>query len=250
MGAVAVTVLVGQLSVGWANDWRDAARDTATGRADKPLVTRPLLVPVVRRAALIALTLSVPLSLLSGPRAALAHLAAVGAAWAYDLGVKATLASPLPYVLAFGLLPAFLTLGLPGAPAPPAWAVVGAALLGLGAHLANVLPDIEDDLATGVRGLPQRLGAPVSAGLAASVLLAAVTVLLLGPSVAPRTWVLTAAVAAAAGATAALLGSRGRPRPGPDGPPRPTSRQPFRLTLLLAALAVGTLLARGDVLSP
>ena len=243
-------MLVGQLSVGWANDWRDAARDTATGRADKPLVTRPLLVPVVRRAALIALTLSVPLSLLSGPRAALAHLVAVGAAWAYDLGVKATLASPLPYVLAFGLLPAFLTLGLPGAPAPPAWAVLGAALLGLGAHLANVLPDIDDDLATGVRGLPQRLGAPVAAGLAASVLLAALTVLLLGPTTAPGTWALAAAAAAAAGAATSLLLSRPGPRREPAGPPRPASRRPFRLTLLLATLAVGTLLVRGDVLSP
>ena len=30
-------VLAGQLSVGWHNDWLDAARDTAAGRADKPV---------------------------------------------------------------------------------------------------------------------------------------------------------------------------------------------------------------------
>src|SRR4051794_41679632 len=28
---------VGQLSIGWSNDWLDAARDVAVGRGDKPV---------------------------------------------------------------------------------------------------------------------------------------------------------------------------------------------------------------------
>jgi len=37
-------------------------------------------------------------------------------------------------------------------------ALVAAALLGFAAHFANVLPVLRADAATGVRGLPQRLG--------------------------------------------------------------------------------------------
>ena len=103
------------------------------------------------------------------------------AAWAYNLRIKSTVLSVVPYVIAFGLLPAFVTLGLPGAPWPPWWAITAGALLGAGAHFANVVPDIADDLATGVRGLPQRLGRETSSRLAAVLLLAASLVLVFGP---------------------------------------------------------------------
>ena len=49
----------------------------------------------------------------AGWRAALAHLVAVGCAWAYDLGLKSTVVSALTYAAAFALLPVFVTLGLP-----------------------------------------------------------------------------------------------------------------------------------------
>ena len=73
-----------------------------------------------------------------------------------------------------------MTLGLPGAPWPAWWAVLAAALLGVGAHLANVLPDIDGDLATGVRGLPQRLGAATVRALIPVPLLAATCLLVFG----------------------------------------------------------------------
>jgi len=34
---VTIAVLLGQLSIGWQNDWTDAERDRAAGRADKPI---------------------------------------------------------------------------------------------------------------------------------------------------------------------------------------------------------------------
>ena len=47
-----------------------------------------------------------------------------------------------------------------GSGCPPWWATLGlGAMLGVGAHLVNALPDLADDEATGVRGLPHRLGA-------------------------------------------------------------------------------------------
>jgi len=157
--AVAVAVLAGQLATGWSNDWFDAARDTAVGRTDKPIVSGAVDVGTVRTAALVALVACIPLSLLSGWRAATAHLVAVGSAWAYNAGLKATVVSPLPYAVSFGLLPAFVTLGLPGHPWPRPAVMAATALLGIGAHFINTLADREDDARSGVVGLPQRMSA-------------------------------------------------------------------------------------------
>ena len=57
-----------------------------------------------------------------------------------------------------------------------------AALVGLGAHFANVLPDLAADRATGVRGLPQQVAArwgPGAVRAVALVLLLSASVLLL-----------------------------------------------------------------------
>jgi len=127
------------------------------------------------------------------------------------------------------LLPAFVTLGLPDSPWPPWWAVTAGALLGAGAHLANVVPDIADDLATGVRGLPQRIGRQSSSRLAATLLLVASLVLVIGPGhVGP----VTGAGLALATVLAILAGIRGS----------------FRAVLLVALLNVALLLARGSSL--
>ena len=156
---VAVAVLAGQLSTGWSNDWFDAARDRAVGRTDKPIVAGSVSLGTVRLAACTALALAVPLSLLSGWRAAVVHLVAIASAWAYNLGLKATVASPLPYAVSFGLLPAFVTLGLPGHPWPRPTIMLATALLGVGAHFINTLADREDDARSGIAGLPQRMTA-------------------------------------------------------------------------------------------
>jgi hypothetical protein len=50
------------------------------------------------------------------------------------------------------------------------------------AHAANVLPDIEDDLAVNIRGLPQRAGLRGARRLAASALAVGSAVLVLGPA--------------------------------------------------------------------
>ncbi|MET9885406.1 UbiA family prenyltransferase [Streptomyces sp. NPDC006430] len=233
VGAVAA----GQLSVGWCNDRRDLGRDLATGRRDKPLVRGAVRPAVVTAAALTALLLCVPLSLATGPLAGCAHLGAVAAAWAYNLRLKGTAFSWLPYALAFGLLPAFVTLGLPGAPWPPWWLTAAAALLGAGAHFANVLPDIDDDLATGVVGLPHRLGARRSAVFGGLLVLGAAVALVAGPpgEVPPYGWGLLAVTAA----VPVLAGSRLTGR----------SRVPFLATMALAGADVVLLLVRGAALA-
>ena len=157
--AVAAAVLAGQLSTGWSNDWFDADRDIANGRTDKPIASGAVTAARVRTAALMALAVCVPLSFLSGWRAGIVHLVAVASAWAYNAGLKATVLSPLPYALSFGLLPAFVTLGLPSHPWPRPMLMGATALLGIGAHFINTLADREDDARSGIAGLPQRMSA-------------------------------------------------------------------------------------------
>ena len=90
--------------------------------------------------------------------------------------------------MAFGSLPAVVSLALPEHRLPPAWMVAAGALLGVGAHLLNALPDLADDLETGVRGLPHRLGAHRLRWLAPAVLLAASAVTVFGPAATVGGW--------------------------------------------------------------
>jgi 4-hydroxybenzoate polyprenyltransferase len=174
-------VLAGQLCVGWTNDYHDRDLDQRAGRSGKPLVEGVVPAPRVRNAALLAFAACIPLSLANGWAPGFLHLAAIGVATLYNFGLKATLASVVPYVLAFGAVPAFITLGLQPAHLPPLWVTLGAGLLGAGAHFTQVLPDIEQDRRLGVEGLPQRLGERGSVITAALLLAGSALLILLGP---------------------------------------------------------------------
>lgn len=205
---VVAAVLCGQLCVGWSNDLIDRRRDLLAGRADKPLARGAVPVPLARACCAAAVIGCVVLSLSAGIVAGLIHLACVAAAWAYNLGLKSTLFSWAPYAVAFGGLTAFVALA--GGQAPPWWWPVSGALLGVGAHLLNVLPDLADDAATGVRGLPHVLGARRLTVLAGLVLLAASAVVLAGARPPVVVTVLAAVVVVVLAATA-VSGSGRRP---------------------------------------
>jgi 4-hydroxybenzoate polyprenyltransferase len=230
---VGLAVLSGQLTTGWTNDWLDRDRDVATGRTDKPVVRGEPPAAVVGQAAALAGLACVPLSLALGLAAGVVHLVAVASAFAYNAWLKATWASWAPYALSFGLLPSVVTLSAADQRAPW-WAAVAGALLGVGAHLANALPDLEGDVATGVRGLPHRLGARWSAALSALLLLAATVVLAVGPEGEPgRLGWAAVGVAAAVTATGLALARR------------PGARTAFLAAIVVAVVDVALLLARG-----
>jgi 4-hydroxybenzoate polyprenyltransferase len=228
--------LSGQLSIGWLNDLLDHERDRAAGRTDKPIARGEIGVRAVRIACLTAAALCVPLSLALGWRAGLAHLVAVGGGWAYDLRLKSTPLSPLPYALSFGLLPSVVTLAMPEPGWAPWWATLAGALLGVGIHGANALPDIDDDIRLDARGLPARLGARTTRALTAVSLLAASTLLVLAPDGPPTPWGWTALAASILLAFAAV----GRAWPA-------SARTAFALVIALALIDVGVLVAHaGD----
>lgn len=229
LGWLPLAVLTGQLAVGWTNDARDADRDRRAGRVEKPTVRGWVTRRDLAAAALVAALLCVPLSVLAaGAAGAAAHLLAVGSALAYDLWLKATVASFVPYVLSFGLIPVVVAEGLvpPGRPAP--WAVLTCALLGLGAHLANSARDVRTDTAVGAGGVAARVGPRTArvVGVGALLLATGVLVAQLDVTVLARAAVLGVTVAVAV-AGAVLAGGR----------------RFFETVLVLALLDVALLLA-------
>lgn len=207
---VVLAVLAGQLVIGWSNDLVDVRRDVQVGRPDKPLATGEVDPRTVQVALGVAAVAVLGLSLALGWRAAIVHLVpGVGGGLAYNFGLKATWWSWLPYAVAFGTLPAVVTLAQTP-PAWPPWPVMAAgALLGVGAHFVNVLPDLDDDAATGVRGLPHRLGHRVAQRVATAVLVLASVTVVLGPQGPPTAFAWVALGATLLLAAVAMLG-RGR----------------------------------------
>ena len=203
---VTAAVLTGQLSIGWCNDLVDHERDRHVHRGDKPLATGELSPRTVRLACATALASTVVLSVACGLPAGLWQLLLVAAGWAYNLGLKSTASSWAPYAVAFGSLPVFVTLAEPGAGLPPAWVPLAGAMLGVGAHLVNALPDLADDEATGVRGLPHRLGPRWSPRAAVAVLVAASLLIALGAGSGVSAGSVAALVLVAALAVAAITG--------------------------------------------
>jgi len=225
---VMMAVFTGQLSIGWSNDYLDAERDRVVRRADKPVAAGAVAPRVAGAAAVVALIVSLPLSAALGWRGGAAALVIVLCGWLYNLGLKATALSWLPYAIAFGMLPAVATLSASPARWPAGWALTAGALLGVAAHLANVLPDVREDVATGVRGLPHRLGTRATALTAAAILLAVSAVVLFGPGAQPGRWRWSGfAAAVMVAATASATAYRD-----------PSSRWLFPATILMAAMNV------------
>jgi 4-hydroxybenzoate polyprenyltransferase len=226
---VTAAIFTGQLSIGWSNDYLDAERDRAARRTDKPVAAGAVAPRVAGAAAMVAFILTLPLSAALGWRGGAAALVIVLCGWLYNLGLKATAMSWLPYAIAFGMLPAVATLSASPSRWPAPWALGAGALLGVAAHLANVLPDLREDVPAGVRGLPHRLGTRATALTAAAILLAVSAMILFGPGTQPGRWRPAGfAVAVLVGGTAAATAYRD-----------PSSRRFFPATILVAALNLG-----------
>ena len=240
IAVLGLAILLGQLSVGISNDAIDAPRDRLTGRPDKPLARGDVSLRAAWVAASACLILSLVLSFVLSWAMGLAHLIALASAWSYNAGLKSTPISVLPFIVSFGLLPSLVTLSAADPRVAAGWAWVAGAALGVAVHLTNVLPDLEDDARTGVRGLPHRLGRRVSAVLATVALLAGAVAVLVGPAseagLTPAVVAIFAGVVAIAiaGLVLALV--------------RPPGRWVFRLVMLASLLLCVQLAATGQAL--
>jgi 4-hydroxybenzoate polyprenyltransferase len=172
-----LVVLLQQISVGLSNDWLDYKKDVTADRKDKPTVNGTVKVSELRTGAIAAALLAQSTSFIFGPTAALVMFVMLVAGWAYNLGMKSNWTSVIPYAVGFGAVPVFVGLASTEPLWVQTWVVIVASLLGVSAHFANVLPDIEADKLTGVNSLPHILGQRLSAlAIATTALLATVLV--------------------------------------------------------------------------
>ena len=146
-----------QMAIAIFNDYYDRKRD-AVGKPEKPLA-RGLVTP---REALVAVWLMLVLMLVLlfplPPLAWLISLLYLALGMAYNLGLKSTPLSGIVFALALPLIPLYAFAGAGRSVPFLIWLVPIGFLLGVGLNLANSLPDLEEDAASGARTLAVVLG--------------------------------------------------------------------------------------------
>ena len=159
---VAIAIFAGQLVVGWSNDFIDAPLDIAAQRTKKPIVSKEINPEQLKKSIVVALVAALLLSLFSplGLTGTLIHFLGILSATFYNLKLKPTILSPLPYIVSFGALP--WAIYLPAGNHPPLWLYLDFMLIAVAFHFFNVLKDFQWDIKQGILGLPQRLGRNVS----------------------------------------------------------------------------------------
>lgn len=233
---VTAVILFNQLSIGLSNDWIDAERDRASERSDKPVAAGDIDSAIARTGAIVAVVASVALSVPLGWGALVSNLIFIAAGWAYNAGLKSTVFSVIPYLVGFSALPLVVSLSAAQPQLASPWIVLAGGLLGAAAHGANVLPDLDDDRATGVLGLPHRIGARATGVLIALSLVGATASVVLGfglPGVLPVVG-LVANVAIAVTCVVVVF-------------VKPSSAWGFRLIILAALIAVALLAVAGPL---
>ncbi|HEX6543830.1 MAG TPA: UbiA family prenyltransferase [Ktedonobacterales bacterium] len=146
-----------QASIGILNDYCDRALDAAS-KPRKPLV-RGTVQPGEALALVVMLAgLAVIAAQPFGLGAVLILCAIMALGFAYDLRFKGTWVSALLFALHFPLLPIFVWVALSVWQPFLPWILPLGAALGIAMNIANSLPDLSEDIAAGVRGLPHVLG--------------------------------------------------------------------------------------------
>ena len=164
---IAFAILLGQFVVGWSNDLIDFPRDSAALRLKKPLVAGTMTEATLKISIRVALLGALIVSLVSplGVNGTAIHFLGLLSATAYNLKLKSTVLSVLPYMVSFGALP--WAIYVAAGTKPPTWIVLGFVLISSAFHFLNVLKDLELDIAQNVMGLPQVLGRKKSIAMAA-----------------------------------------------------------------------------------
>ena len=171
---IAFGVFTGQLVVGWSNDLYDFDDDLKHQRSKKPLVSGLVTKEYLQKWLRFMVPFSFVANLLGplGIKGGSVYMLGIACGVAYNFYFKFSALSPLPYAIAFAALPSSVAISKDVN--PPLWMLVGGALFGMAAHFINVIKDMDQDQASGIKGLPQRLGKAKS--IAAAVVLIALGV--------------------------------------------------------------------------
>lgn len=191
-------MLLFQFTIGLVNDLVDVEEDRQT-KPWKPLARGSISVRHVRWLAIGCGVLGLALSTALPLAAVAVAICGLSAGLAYDLWLKETPLSWLPYSLAFPLLPIWVFVATGEWRLLLWWAFPLGAALGLALHLSNEAPDVGR---AGVKGLPGRLGSAWSRRLGLTLFIGvALTVALI---VLPASGVLALLVLSVAIATATV----------------------------------------------
>jgi 4-hydroxybenzoate polyprenyltransferase len=176
---IAFTVFTGQLVVGWSNDLYDFADDQKHQRLNKPLVSGVITEKYLRSWLIFMVPFSFVVNILGplGFKGGLLYWLGIGCGVAYNFYFKFTFLSPLPFAVAFAILPSCIAISKDVT--PPLWMWLGGALLGCAAHFVNVLKDLDQDRASEIKGLPQIVGKKASVAIAAGLSVIALVVLVI-----------------------------------------------------------------------
>lgn len=225
---IVIAVLFNQIAIGLSNDVIDVERDRRAGRTDKPLVTGAISLSTAWAVVIGSSIASLALSVLVNPWVGVWQAVFLFSGFTYNVGLKATVLSALPYATGFAALPILVSLGGQPPVWPAWWVIFVGASLGVSAHFANVLPDVDSDSAEGIRGLPQRLPSGATAPALLSITTFSALVLVWQGGVSSAWVTLPAAIAAVAVSVAAAVQSR----------KTPATVWPFRLSMLAAGFLV------------
>ena len=197
-------MLGGQLAVGALNEWCDREAD-AVRQPHKPIPAGD--VPAWGALAMTGggLLLMVVCGALLGPWELLVLAIANSGGLAYDLGLKRTPLSWLPYLFSLPLVPIWAWLAMDRFQPRLLWLYPIGALIIVAVHLAQVLPDIDGDRRRGERGLGVFLGERWSVVVLWSAAFASVGIVALGAGLFGRRPLAGALAAAFTGAL--LLGA-------------------------------------------
>ena len=176
---IAFGVFTGQLVVGWSNDLYDLEDDLKHQRTNKPLVSGLITKQYLQKWLRFMLPFSFVANLLGplGIKGGLVYMLGIACGVAYNFYFKFNLFSPLPYAVAFAALPSCVVISKDSN--PPLWMLIGGALFGMAAHFINVIKDMDQDQASGIKGLPQRLGKAKSIAAAAVLIALGIAALVL-----------------------------------------------------------------------
>ena len=155
---LAAAMLLLQLGIGAANDWADAAAD-GTAQPRKPVPSGLVRRSTAARIAAATAAGGLALAALAGPAPLVVAAAGLAAGLAYDLRLKGTRWSWVPYAIGIPLLPVFAWIGATGSlPAAFAALVPIAMLAGAALAMANALADVEHDRGAGTETIATSLG--------------------------------------------------------------------------------------------
>lgn len=166
-GVVLMTVLVGQVILGWHNDIVDRERDAAHGTPGKPIADGRLDPGAAWYAIIVAALILVPLAITTGITAGGIYLVSVCVGMLGNVVLRTGFFSWVTWAISFGMLPAYLSYGGWGGQAvgdPPETAItILAGALGIGIHFTRAVWGLVADHEDGWTYLPLKLGLKIGA---------------------------------------------------------------------------------------